>query len=336
MAIQSPTSPGIDRADEPSAPFAARPLLYVLILIISVLIAFGYKLRSDGIFSCAADQYSANHYLAYCNATAYGDYDHGAFWFGLEPEARAAAADAEVLFVGSSRMQFAFSTGATADWFSSPSVSYYLLGFSHTENTVFAGPLLAGLKPRARAYVINVDRFFDDRETPPALDILHESNALSKYKEKRFWQFLHKPICTALPAICGSHASFFRLRRTGAWQFAGSDALEPRPVSDGPPNNQERWDRYAELGRKFMAQLPVDRQCIFLTIAPSAETRKAEAKAIASALGLDLLTPELEGLITFDGSHLDRQSAERWSKAFFQAAGPRIRECLSEARVPPR
>jgi hypothetical protein len=71
-----------------------------------------------------------------------------------------------------------------------------------------------------------------------------------------------------------------------------------------------------------------------LTVVPYDSTKRAEAIAIAKALGLDLIAPEVQGLKTFDGSHLDRQSAERWSKAFFEAAGPRIRQCLGETATP--
>ena len=332
MAYQSPVTSETSRSKSRAPFLSATPMLYILLLLCSALGTFGYKLRSDGIFACGADGYSGDRFLAYCNSTAYGDYDHGAFWYGLEPDAQRNAIEAEVLFMGSSRMQFAFSTEATAEWFSSPTVRYYLLGFSHTENIVFFAPLLLKLKPRARVYVINVDRFFDDRVTPPAHDIQRETKAQSGYPEKRFWQSLHKPICNTLPAICGARASFFRLRETGAWQFSGSDGLKPQSVADGPPSNPERWSQYAALGEKFISQLPVDRKCIFLTIAPSAETRRAEATAIATALGFDLVATDPDGLQTFDGSHLDRASAERWSRAFFQAAGPRIRRCLESYR----
>jgi hypothetical protein len=54
------------------------------------------------------------------------------------------------------------------------------------------------------------------------------------------------------------------------------------------------------------------------------------AGAVANALGLTLVSPDLDGLLTFDGIHLDPPSAERWSKAFFDAAGPQIRKCLSQ------
>jgi hypothetical protein len=38
--------------------------------------------------------------------------------------------------------------------------------------------------------------------------------------------------------------------------------------------------------------------------------------------------PQIQGLLTFDGTQMEKMSAERWSRAFFQAAGPKIRSCL--------
>jgi hypothetical protein len=61
---------------------AARSSTYTLIVLAGMIAAFGYSLRHDGIFTCQASGYGANRYLAYCQATAYSDYDHGAFWFG--------------------------------------------------------------------------------------------------------------------------------------------------------------------------------------------------------------------------------------------------------------
>ena len=97
---------------------AHKPALYILMLLCTVLGAITYKLRTDTIFGCPADGYEPDQYLAYCHAADYGDYDRGAFWFDLEPDARRMAVDAEVLILGSSRMQFAFSTSATDKWFS--------------------------------------------------------------------------------------------------------------------------------------------------------------------------------------------------------------------------
>ena len=314
-----------------------RPALYIIILLCSVLGAVAFKLRNDTIFGCPADGYEPDRYLAYCHARDFGDYDRGAFWFDLEPQARRMAVDADVLFLGSSRMQFAFSTPATDNWFSRAALTHYLLGFTATENVVFAAPLMARLKPRAKVYVINVDRFLDDRATPLAREILQDDGTLTRYREKRFWQVPHKLACTAIPAICGNHFAYFRLRDTGAWQYKGWDKIwtsRPKSVVYSPIDDHGPTRQQLAVGEKFLSQLPVDPRCVLLTLVPSAmpgATTKAEAAGIAAALGLDLVAPQLEGLQTFDGSHLDRPSAERWAGAFFEMAGSRIRACGAQA-----
>jgi hypothetical protein len=55
--------------------------------------------------------------------------------------------------------------------------------------------------------------------------------------------------------------------------------------------------------------------------------------AIAEKLGHDLLAPGVEDLSTYDGSHLDEASAERWSAAFLREAGPRIQSCEATGRA---
>ena len=318
---------------------AVRPALYLFIIVFSVLAALGYKLRTDGVFACPASGYEAGQYLAYCQTGGYGDYDHGAFWFGLEPDAQRAAAEADVLFLGNSRMQFAFSTQATAQWFSSAAARFYLLGFSYGENSLFEGPLLARLKPKASVYVINVDRFFDESlVTSPTEAIRHaSSDTLSRYEEKKRWQGFHKGICESLPALCGHQVAFFRSRDTGAWELQGSEDFKAAPVSEAPADEPvDRWKRDAVLAQEFVSRLPVNRQCVILTIAPWSATSMQEANAIASALKLDLVTPKLEGLRTLDGDHLERASSARWSAAFFDAAGPRIQRCLQDARTATR
>jgi len=42
------------------------------------------------------------------------------------------------------------------------------------------------------------------------------------------------------------------------------------------------------------------------------------------------VAPRPPGLITFDHLHLNPESAQRWSTAFLEEAGPQIRQCLAE------
>ena len=77
----------------------------------------------------------------------------------------------------------------------------------------------------------------------------------------------------------------------------------------------------------FLKQFAKGR-CVILTNTPYPETKIGDAAAIASGAGLPLVAPELDGLNTADGYHLDRPSADRWARAFLEAAGPEIRSCL--------
>jgi hypothetical protein len=303
--------------------------LYILIVLAAALVAGAYSLRKYLIFSCPASGYGSDGYLGYCGATSYGDYDHGAIWFGLEPAAIDAATNAQVLFLGNSRMQFGFSSKATADWFSSLSESYYLLGFSHDENYTFEAPLVRKLRPRAKVYVINIDLFFERSESGPGRTVMRDESARTRYEQKRQWQRIHKAICTTYKAVCGQEAAFFRSRSAGAWLVAGG-RFTSEPVSYDQDINQNVLASYTTLGKEFLPSLSADRACTILTIVPTVKTGVGTAKAIAAALGLNLVAPRLAGLITFDQSHLDPESAQRWSAAFLEEAGPQIRKCLNE------
>jgi len=308
--------------------FASRPTIYICVIVVAMLTASAYKFRTESIFSCSADGYTSDRYIAYCNGANYADYEHGAFEFGLEPSAKDFAKNADVLFLGNSRLQVAFSTAATSDWFSAASARYYLLGFSYGENVLFADGILCRIHPRARVYVINVDDFFDRSETPPVKTILHDPEAQSRYETKRLWQKIHEPVCKRFPAICGNSAVIFRSRETGAYtKRTGNEQITP--ISYDEVVNQDLVKSNTAAAIDFLSHLSVEPKCVILTMIPTVGTKIGNVNAIAKDLGVNFITPEIPaGLQTFDGSHLDRPSAERWSQAFFQAASSRIRSCL--------
>ncbi|HKW11721.1 MAG TPA: hypothetical protein VJO33_15145, partial [Gemmatimonadaceae bacterium] len=90
------------------------------------------------------------------------------------------------------------------------------------------------------------------------------------------------------------------------------------------------------VGRDFLSRIPVSQDCILLTVVPTtpalSSTDLGTAKAIANALGMRFVSPRLSGLVTYDRSHLERPSAERWSAAFLQEAEPYIQKCLTPPR----
>jgi hypothetical protein len=311
--------------------FLGRPAVFVLIVLFAGIAACAYSLRIEGIFSCQADGYVSDRYLAYCNGAQFGDYEHGAVWFDLEPSVEKYLGSADVIFLGDSFSQFAFSTEATSQWFSSASSSYYLLGFLYLENVVFEDEILRKVRPTAKLYVVPV-RFFERFETSPAKEVMHDPASRARYVAKRIWLWAHNQICGRLSVICGDNFAVFRSRETGAYQKSGRlGPLNNSPVYNESGVDPDKIKKYSASGRSFLSHLPVSHDCIILTTVPadSANSTSIEtAAAVAKELGTAFVPGAPDGLTTFDGSHLNQSSAERWSSAFFQAAGPQIRSCL--------
>ncbi len=320
-----------ESTDKPDNPHGGGRItvVYALALVLIAVATYAFKLHTRGIFACPADGYGDRWYLAYCNSTAYGDFDHGAFWYDLVPAATASVRDAEVLLLGSSRMQFGFSTDVTRSWFDEREASFYLLGFTHTENTIFTAPLLDRIGPTPRALVINVDGFFQQRTTSPAATIFAGGDAPTRYDAKKNWQPAHRRLCGLFDGLCGSTYVIFRHQDTGIWRRFGSD---PRAQVGATrvveAQNRDAWGENLALAREFLDQIAVERHCIVLTVVPSMYTPMDEATWLAGELELPLVAPQVSDLTTFDTSHLDGPSAERWSAAFFADASRYLDGCL--------
>lgn len=310
----------------------AKPTLYIIVLLAGFSAGYLYQLRATNIFACRAGGYTSDRFLSYCGATGYGDYEHGAFWFDLEPSAEVSAKKADVLFIGDSHLQFAFSTPAIAHWFSSSAASYYLLGFIEFENSVFYRALLPKLKPKAKVYIINIPEFFQPSGSPAAKAVMNGGEAARvRYGVKRLLQSVHKAICGLVPIICGNALSIYESRQTGVWYMTPSSRFDgsERPVSYNHEIHSREVNDAIELGRTFISELPVKPECVIFTAVPTVGLKLGDANAIANGLGKTLVVPgQLEDLETFDGVHLAFASAERWSEAFFKIAGLQIRNCL--------
>jgi hypothetical protein len=313
--------------------FAGQLALYIGIVLLAALASYAYWLQTRSIFACQAPGYSADRYLAYCGGGNYADFEHGAFFYNLEPPALDYARDAEVLLLGNSRLQVALSNDATADWFKHASARYYLLGFSYNEDMVFTEELLRRMNPRASVYIINVDDFFERRETAAAKSILRDPDAQNRYEWKRSSQSLHQLICGRFPKLCGRKFVIFRSRETGAYYKIPHDepVFPQNAVSYDPAVDEVAVKDGTALAIDFLKRF-AQGKCVILTNVPYPETKIGNAEAIAAGVGLPLVAPSLDGLNTSDGYHLDRPSADRWSQAFLEAAGPEIRSCLEKER----
>ena len=129
--------------------------------------------------------------------------------------------------------------------------------------------------------------------------------------------------------ICGHHYVIFRSRKTGEYAYDAGDAARLFRGRIEPVSYDQNFDRNEVVedlpsASDFLSALPIKHECVILTMVPAVNTQSAFTNDLAKELGMSVVAPRLDGLQTFDGSHLDRESAERWSKAFFQAAGAQI------------
>jgi hypothetical protein len=138
----------------------------------------------------------------------------------------------------------------------------------------------------------------------------------------------------------------FRSRKTGAYADEGSwQRLGPtQPVSDDQKFDRSEIAKELPSAMDFLSGLPVKHECIILTMIPTGEFvwdyaknearfvggKSGAANALANELGMTLVAPRLDGIRTYDGYHLDHESAERWSAAFLRAAAAQIRQCVGK------
>ena len=147
-----------------------RPALYLAVLLSTALLSgvVSYVgVWTAKVAGCRMlDRPGA--YLAYCDTPAFGSYEHEAYALRVEPDAVGAMRDAQVLFLGNSRVQFAFSTPQTDEFFQGIGASYHLLGFGYGESSAFPRDLLRRDPPRSKVVVINADPFFQPLYSPAA------------------------------------------------------------------------------------------------------------------------------------------------------------------------
>lgn len=160
---------------------------------------------------------------------------------------------------------------------------------------------------------------------------MHGVDTHARYTRKKLWQAPHRLLCQAWAGLCGNSVAYFRRRTDGFWSWAGAQGLAPTDVGNesAAPSQPDPDPDTIALAKAFLSKLGVDRECVFLSYVPARENHRTTASALASALGYDLISPRLSQLRTFDSSHLDQASANRFAKAFMDALGPQLAPCLS-------
>jgi hypothetical protein len=273
---------------------------------------------------------SKDVFLAYCTSPKFTDYEHGAYYLKLEPQAIKRLESAQVVVLGSSVAQMSFSTDATSAYFNERKLSYYLLGFGYNEGGRFSAAVLSRVPDHASLYIIHAYKFFGNGLSTAAEAAMAE-NATVHFLSKKLGAESAKWICGVMRGWCEPNSSsIYRSFNTGSWEWintysssSGTRPIPPqRPLGGAPsPDDFVRAESLA-------ASLKVPPECIIVTETPNADIDLSEnTRLIAEHIHANSLIPQVEGLVTLDGYHLDKPSAERWSKVFFQGLDLAVSRC---------
>ncbi|MFO1204531.1 MAG: hypothetical protein U1E63_02125 [Burkholderiales bacterium] len=223
-------------------------------------------------------------------------------------------------------MQFSFSTDETRKWFASTGVPYYLLGFSYTENVQFAAPLLKELNPRASRCMSStlIDFLMTHGKLHPQSRFCMIATRVADTRTSSSGSPSIGEFQTMVPGVCGGRPAFFRSRIDGTWELEvprqyGTQLQRPQPTAR--PAKQTNGTTSPHWVLEFPQELAGRSSLRNSNPRPSEATKRAEATAIASALGVTFIAPNLGDLKTFDGSHLDCPSAEKWSWSVLRRSG---------------
>lgn len=325
-----------------------RLLSYLTVFALAAAIGgLGYRLSNWGydVLGCTLNS-KPGTFLAYCTSAQYGDYEHGAFYFDLEPEAVRNLQRARVLFLGSSRLQYGFSTEAVKTYFAARSIPFYLMGFGYADGVEFALDLIEKYDLAPDFLVIDTNPFFTSFRSAPG----HQTSEQDEPGWLRpfarlpaWWDYLNKKAFNALqPSICrlglmtcgATFRTIYRSVENGFWLL---DGFEPADAPEMPLTAKKlvHLDKHplpADLGnaQRLLAALRLPQNCIVLTAAPSnALDVEPYATEIARLLGLRLLLPNVDGIGLIDPSHLSRRGAEHWSGTIMSEIDPLLPPCLT-------
>jgi hypothetical protein len=293
---------------------------------------FGFGQVSLENFGCRSLPRQPDEFLAYCESY-FADYEHGALYYGSEPNLRKNIRNAEVLFLGSSRLQAAFSTKAVRDFFRARGVRYFLLGFGYGEASAFAQAVMERSMASPKLLVINADPFFIDDMSPPAREAKEPTPLWWwRFGLKMAFQHVQPGLCRIAHSICAEdRRSIFRSLTDGQWSWAASYIRDNSiPIGEDVKERlaPDQIERAKEVGEVFLRRIGIKRACVVMTGTPNSDLNSPEiAKVLAEALGTHSLTPDLPDLSTIDGGHLNPRSAERWSGAFLEELAPQLRSC---------
>lgn len=320
---------GVSRG--PAIVFAATLMVLVVSTYASWLTLPGFagQVRNISLAQRPADP---SYYLAHDRG---GHLDHYVLYHGLDAVAMTHLKNADVLFVGNSRLMFALRPEVLAPWAATHGVAYYAFGFGYRDGDDWALELIRRHDLRPRVVVVNVDGFFARpvssgaqrvrRDTPFGARKLRFEGELAHDARR----YLHRVIPNWLDLYgrpgfpFGNEFIAYRSSRDGAW------AVSPWPAAAMPAASvdfqvEAVGPRLGDAARAFKLELDARGSQMVLTYVPTPDDSGGNPVAIGAMLGVPVVGIGVGGLTSHDGSHLSEESAIAWSRRLTEDLAPHL------------
>ena len=307
--------------------------VFAVFVAIAAILIFNFCQFTINSMKCWSSKYGPLYYLTVCDkvgepAGPVPEYEAGTIYYGLESGISEAIRNAQVIFVGSSKLQHAFSTQATTDYFAKQNIRFYILGFTN-RNIGIVLPILKRKQASPSLLIVNVEiPFFTRSDLPGGL------RTYWRLAKMAALQRLQRAICPNFPSFCSPPGrAIYRSANTGQWRWRDSYFPEQSlPFNELLQHefSDNEFKAAVDSAERFLREISINRNCIvFIGIPNNVQDAPAIASQLAQRLGTQLILPTVERLFLLDDGHLNFESAEHWSAAFLSKLTPVLQKCLS-------
>ncbi|MGC2778349.1 MAG: hypothetical protein WA418_22215 [Bradyrhizobium sp.] len=311
---------------------------YCIVLVVLAYLAGAVAYSARGISIAGCRVAPAGYFISLCGSPKFGDYEHDAFWFGLEPAALENLKAADVVFTGSSRTMFAFSTSEVQSYFAARGLRQFNLGFSGEDGQAFFARLAVRHQLHPRMLVIGVDPYFSRRLSPAASAAIYDWLEVGHLLVKQAQIAYRSTLCEWQMIDCSSvQYTAFRSASDGYFVWRDvlmPDAEHPRPHETRARDFQVNVRRDARTAKRFLSRIGISPDCVVLVPMPLPDIwpKPDPVKRIAEAIGAVYIDADTgDDLTLVDGMHLSYWSAKRFSAEFLRALDHMPQTCLGAA-----
>jgi hypothetical protein len=237
--------------------------------------------------------------------------------------------EADILFVGSSRMMFALRSRVITPWATAHGVKYYALGFGHRDGDEWVLDVIRRHDLRPKVVVVNVDGFFGRARSEWANRVRRDSafGAAKAQLEGEIGHEMRRAIHQVIPNWIdlygrpgfpfGNEFIAYRSRENGTWSITPW----PAPSMAAPAADfgvMQVGERIGAPARAFKEEMERRGARLVLTYVPTPDGGPGNPVALGAMLGVPVVGMDVDGLTSHDGSHLSEESAVFWSQRLTQ------------------